>query len=98
MEEKIAINLLVGKQIYPITIQRDQEEVYRRAAKLINERLSRYQTKYPGQNYEKYLSIVLLDLAVRAESLEDNKDAEPILESMVKLTEELEEALNVRQK
>ena len=96
MEDKIAINLLVGKQIYPITVLREQEEVYRRAAKLINERLSRYQTKYPGQNYEKYLSIVLLDLAVRAESLEEGKDAEPIIEKLVKLNEELEETLNVR--
>lgn len=31
--DKLVIQLLIGKQVYPITVKRDQEEIYRRAAR-----------------------------------------------------------------
>ena len=45
--EKMVIQLLIGKQAFPITIKRDQEEIYRRASQLINEKLGRYEQSYP---------------------------------------------------
>ena len=47
--DKLVINLFIGRQSYPITVKRDQEEVFRRAAELINNKLQRYQTAYPNQ-------------------------------------------------
>ena len=35
--DKFVIQLLIGKQVYPITVRRDQEEVYRKASRMINE-------------------------------------------------------------
>ena len=35
--DKLVIQLLIGKQVYPITVKRDQEEIYRRAARMIND-------------------------------------------------------------
>ena len=51
--DKLVINLFIGRQSYPITVKRDQEEVFRRAAELINNKLQRYQTAYPNQGNEK---------------------------------------------
>ena len=39
--DKLVIQLLIGKQVYPITVKRDQEEIYRRAARMINDKLGR---------------------------------------------------------
>ena len=64
--DKMVIQLLIGKHQYPITVLRDQEEVFRKAARLINEKLGRYEQAYPNQGSEKYTSVALLDFAVRA--------------------------------
>ena len=45
--DKFVIQLLIGKQVYPITVRRDQEEVYRKASRMINEKLARYEQSYP---------------------------------------------------
>ena len=34
-KDKLVIQLLIGKQVFPITIRRDQEEIYRKASKMI---------------------------------------------------------------
>ena len=39
--DKLVIQLLIGKQVFPITIKREQEEIYRKASQMINEKLGR---------------------------------------------------------
>jgi len=84
---------MIGKQFYPITIRAELEEIYRKAAKLVNERLNMYQTKYAGQAYEKYMSIVLVDFAVKVLQAEQEHSAAPIIDTIEKLDAELEEVL-----
>ena len=81
VNDKLSIQLMIGKQMHPITIRRDKEEIFRKAAKNINERLGRYQESYPNLSYESCVSITLLDFAVEA------------LEAVSALTREIEEAL-----
>ena len=40
-KDKLVIQLLIGKQVFPITIRRDQEETYRKASKMITDKLGR---------------------------------------------------------
>ncbi len=91
--ERLTIKLMIGKQFYPITIRAELEEIYRKAAKLVNERLNMYQTKYAGQAYEKYMSIVLVDFAVKVLQAEQEHSAAPIIDTIEKLDAELEEVL-----
>ena len=53
VSEKFVIRLLIGKHTYPITVRRDQEEIYRRAAREINEKLGRYEQAYPNLGAEQ---------------------------------------------
>lgn len=92
-KDKIVIQLHIGSQKYPISVVREQEEIFRKAAKQINEKISRYQTAYPGQGYEKYMSVVLLDFAVKVLQIEHNNATEPYNEALEKLTAEIEEIL-----
>lgn len=93
--DRLVIQLLIGKQLYPITVLRDQEEVFRKAARIINEKLGRYEQAYPNKNREEYMSVALLDFAVRALQLENTKDAAPYAKAVEQLTREVEEALDV---
>lgn len=91
--EKLVIRLMIGNQVYPISVKREQEEIFRKAAKDINEKLQRYQSTYPNQGYEKYMSIALLDFAVKVLQIENNNETEPYNRSLQQLTAEIEEAL-----
>ena len=90
---KLIIKLMVGNQIYPISVKREQEELFRKAAKDINEKLQRYQTTYPNQGYEKYMSIALLDFAVKVLQLENSNETTPYNKSLEQLTLEIEQTL-----
>ena len=77
----------------PMTVRRDEEYIYRQAAKLINERFNFYTSSYPGQNSEMYLVMTLLDIAVQSKKSEMEVDAEPILSRLRPLLSEVEAAL-----
>lgn len=94
ISDKFVIQLLIGNQIYPFTVHRDKEEIFRKAAVLINDKLSKYQSVYPNQGYEKYMSAALLDFAVKVLQLENEQDTSPYNQSLEQLTKEIEDVLN----
>lgn len=95
INDKLVIQLMIGNQIYPISVKREQEELFRKAAKQINEKLNRYRVAYPNQGYEKYMSIALLDFAVKALQAESDNDTEPFNKCLSQLTSEIEETINI---
>ena len=50
--------------MYPITVNRENEAVYRRAAKLIQQKLDRYTSSFYAEDKQDYHAMVMLDLAV----------------------------------
>ncbi len=92
-KDKFVIQLLIGKQLYPITVKREQEEIYRKAAQLINEKLSRYEQSYPNLGYERYTSVALLDFAVQMLQLQAQKDESLYTETVERLSSEIEALL-----
>uniref|UniRef100_UPI0015AC5882 cell division protein ZapA n=1 Tax=Alloprevotella sp. TaxID=1872471 RepID=UPI0015AC5882 len=97
-KDKLVIQLLIGKQVYPITVRRDQEEVYRKAARQINEKLGRYEQSYPNLSYERYTSVALLDFAVQVIQTQMQKDQSPYEDVVKRLTDEITQLLADDQK
>ncbi len=67
------------------------EYYYREAEKLISERHQYYVGKYPGQDNETYLMMMLLDIGFRlkqAESSASNASADAVLQGLVADIEE----------
>ena len=93
ISNKLVIQLRIGSQMHTISVQRSQEEIYRKAAKLINDKLGRYAQTYPNQTIEKYMSISILDFAVQALQLEQVQNTAPFVASMEALTSEIEDTL-----
>lgn len=93
VSEKMVIQLLIGKHLQQITIKREQEEIFRKAAQIINDRLNKYKTAYPEQGEIKYMSIALLDFAVNMLQMENNIDTLPFKQSLEKFVAELDEVL-----
>ena len=60
----LTIQLNIGSRIFPITIKRKDEEIYREASKLINYKLQKYISTFPDQEKEDYVTMVALDIAI----------------------------------
>lgn len=83
------IQLLVGKRVHSLKIARSMEGIYRKAASMINDKLARYEQKYPGVSSEQYYNISLLDFAVQVLKLENEKSDTAYTETVQRLTQEL---------
>ena len=76
----LTIQLNIGSRIFPITIKRKDEEIYREASKLINDKLQKYISTFPDQEKEDYVTMVTLDIAI---SLIKDKNFDDQLQEVV---------------
>lgn len=96
--DKIDINIQVGDFKHPLTIPRDDEPIFREAARLISDRLATYRTKYRVANLsqEYLLSFVALDIASKYVGLQRTNSVAPVEEALKDLISELEDINQTR--
>jgi len=95
-QDKFVINLLIGKQTHSITVRRDQEEIYRKAAQTINNKLGRYEQSYPNLGYDRYKSVALLDFAVQVIQFQKEKDDTLYQDTVARLSDEIKRTLSAQ--
>jgi cell division protein ZapA len=90
---EISIKINIADRIYPLKVNQEEEEVIRRAAKLINDRIKEYQDAYSVRDKQDLLSMSVLHFAtatLKAESkvgTTDNEVAEKVFQLDQLLTE-----------
>ena len=62
--DKLSIQLAIGSKQYPLEIDRKDEELYRKAADLINNKIHRYISYFPSQEKEDYMAMPLIDITI----------------------------------
>ena len=94
-QDKLQIRLHVYDTDLSVRIPREDEEYYRKSAKLIDDIVNSYTKIYKGRKSDKeILYMALLDVALRYEKEEGKNDTQPYNEILEKLTAEIEDALN----
>ena len=76
---EISIKINIADRIYPLKINVEEEEVVRRAAKLINDRIKEFQENYAVKDKQDLLSMCVLHYAtatIKAEKQASNEDTE----------------------
>lgn len=71
--EDLSIKIQVAERIYPLTVKAEQEEIMRRAEKLINDRMKVYESNYSVKNKQDLLAMCALEFAVRSLELETKR-------------------------
>jgi len=56
----VLLNLLIADRTYRIKVAHKDEEVVRRTAKTINDKLLEYKTQFAGKDMQDYLAMVLV--------------------------------------
>ena len=93
-QDKLQIRLHVYDTDLSVRIPREDEEYYRKSAKLIDDIVNSYTKIYKGRKSDKeILYMALLDVALRYEKEEGKNDTQPYKEILEKLTAEIEDAL-----
>ncbi|MEX8547920.1 cell division protein ZapA [uncultured Mucilaginibacter sp.] len=59
----ISIKINIADRVYPLKVNMEEEEVIRRAAKLINDRIKEYQENYAVKDKQDLLSMCVLHYA-----------------------------------
>ena len=91
MNDKIKINLQIADSNYPLTINRQEEEMVREAAKQVNIRLNAYREYYKNLEPEKIIAMVAYQFSLEKLQLMQRKDTTPYTEKVKELTELLED-------
>lgn len=91
--DDLNITLRLGRQTMSININRKDEEAYRAAEKLINQRYNTYATLYPDQGNEIYLCMAALDIALNYKQTQMRNDTRPYTESIQQMLSTLDDAL-----
>ncbi len=93
-QDKLQIRLHVYDTDLSVRIPREDEEYYRKSAKLIDDIVNSYTKIYKGRKSDKeILYMALLDVALRYEKEQGKNDTQPYNEILEKLTAEIEDAL-----
>lgn len=76
-----------------MVIERKDEERFRKAARLINEKVAQYKQRYKDRDIQDFLSMAALQFVLKELVLEENKDETPLVSVLKEMNEELDEFL-----
>lgn len=93
VSDTLSITLKLGGKILSMAVKREEEEFYREAEKLINQRFTYYANTYPQLGNEMYLTMMALDIAVQLKSAERDSNLGPLSDTLKGLVGEIETAL-----
>ena len=63
--QQLKIKVKVANRLYPLTINRKDEEGVRKAVKNIEDRLKLYESKFEARDTQDLLSMCLLEMAIK---------------------------------
>ncbi|MBL4559992.1 MAG: cell division protein ZapA [Labilibaculum sp.] len=94
MDEKLSIRVNVADRFYPLKIDRSQEEVIRKAAKMINEKVLQYKQRYKDKDTQDFLAMASLQYVIKVIEAENKTDVSPVFEEIEAMEQELREFLD----
>lgn len=89
MDEKLSINVKVVDRQYPLKIDRKDEEVIRKAAALINEKVTLYKQRYTEKDTQDFLAMAALQFVIKNVELELKSDDTDLMDQLSELNDEL---------
>jgi len=97
MTEKLSINIKIDGRNYPLKVDRDNEEKFRKAAKIINDIVLQYRQKYLTSDSQDVLAMTAFQFVLKTIDLEEKVDRSPLFDEFKKLDEELGDYLSLRE-
>ena len=72
--QKIKLN--IGNRVYPLSVDINQEEILRKAAKQINQMINDYESKYAVRDKQDSLAMCALQILSQSKTFSNDDDKE----------------------
>ena len=72
--QKIKLN--IGNRVYPLSVDTNQEEILRKAAKQINQMINDYESKYAVKDKQDSLAMCALQILSQSKTFSNDDDKE----------------------
>ena len=72
--QKIKLN--IGNRVYPLSVDTNQEEILRKAAKQINQIINDYESKYAVRDKQDSLAMCALQILSQSKTFSNDDDKE----------------------
>ncbi|MCL2073566.1 MAG: cell division protein ZapA [Marinilabiliaceae bacterium] len=93
MDDKISIKINIAERQYPLRVERNTEERVRKAARLINEKITQYKQRSDAYDTQDALAMGSLQLIIKALEIETKNNIAPLIEALSVLDKKLENIL-----
>ncbi|HAQ18641.1 MAG TPA: cell division protein ZapA [Prolixibacteraceae bacterium] len=97
MTEKLSINIKIDGRNYPLKVEKENEEKFRKAAKIINDIVLQYRQKYVNSDSQDFIAMAAFQFVVKNIDLEEKVNQSPLFDELKKLDEELGDYLSLRE-
>ena len=74
--QKIKLN--IGNRVYPLSVDTNQEEILRKAAKQINQIINDYESKYAVRDKQDSLAMCALQILSQSKTFSNDDDKEAL--------------------
>lgn len=97
MDDKLNIHLWIGSLRYQLYIKREEEKLYREAAKQVNDKLNKYRRDYPSLGAEEIWAMTAFELSFQHISMKDRNDTQPFIEKIKELEQDINQHIREKQ-
>ena len=91
MDDKLSININIADRLYPLRIDRKEEDNIRKAAKIINDKVVQYKQRYPSKDLQDCLAMATLQFVIQKFDNEKQTEYSPIIEELERMNDFLAE-------
>lgn len=92
-ENNFRINIKIDGRNYPLTIDRSDEERYRKAAKIVNETINGFRSRFQTNDQQDIMAMTAFQAALNYSRLEDRQDYTRFIDDIKDLNDDISDFL-----
>jgi cell division protein ZapA len=96
--KKFRINIKIDGKNYPLTINFEDEERYRLAAKRVNEIVRKYREQFGDQDSKDILAMAAFQIALSSNELQKRNEKSLFIEELKNLNDDISDFLKEKRK
>jgi len=92
-DKKLSINIKIDGRVFPLTIDSDDEERYRLAAKMVNETIGKYRKSFGNQESQNIMAMTAFQIALSNVTLQNRNDSSNFIDELKNLNDDISDFL-----
>lgn len=97
-DKSFRIHIKIDGRTYPLTINRDDEERYRRAAKVVNETISEFRRMFQHNDQQDIMAMTAFQVALNFTKEQESRDYSQFIDDIKDLNDDIADFLKEKER